>query len=159
MPPADDFLSRTITLARAIVARWEGCERRIRGTNLIVPYLCPAGYWTIGYGRLVAADHPPISILEAELFLHTDLLRHLRYVYELAPTVADSPPRAAALCSFVYNLGPGAFRASTLRRCVLQSDWIAAADQFPRWIFAGGKPLEGLKRRRAEERQLFLSAD
>ncbi len=30
------------------------------------PYLCPAGYWTIGYGFLCQADHPPMSREEAD---------------------------------------------------------------------------------------------
>ena len=25
------------------------------------PYICPAGYWTIGYGHLCDAKHPPIT--------------------------------------------------------------------------------------------------
>ena len=152
----NELLERTLELAEPLIAKWEGCHRRV-ADGRFVPYLCPAGYWTIGYGRLVSASHPPITHAQALDYLRSDTLRHLRYVYELAPVVAPSPSRAAALASFVFNLGQGAFRASTLRRRVLVGDWAGAAGEFPRWIDGGGKPLNGLLRRRIEEQALFES--
>lgn len=152
-----DELARAISFATPLVAKWEGCHRRVGNENRFVPYLCPAGYWTIGYGRLVSVAHPAITAEQAQVFLQEDLRKHLQFVRQLAPNVLPSPARTAALVSFVFNLGPGAFQASTLRRKVLRGDWEGAAAEFPRWIFAGGKPLEGLRRRRLEERALFES--
>lgn len=41
-----------------LVKRFEGFEKRVkRGTEIAaVPYVCPAGFWTIGYGHLCAQD-------------------------------------------------------------------------------------------------------
>ena len=47
--------------------------------------------------------------------------------------------------------------ARTLRRKILQEDYEGAADEFPRCVFAAGRRLAGLIRRREAERALFLS--
>ncbi len=54
-------------------------------------------------------------------------------------------------------IGVGAFKKSTLRKLVNQSDFLGAAKQFGRWVNANGKKLPGLVKRRAEEKKLFLS--
>lgn len=61
-----------------------------------------------------------------------------------------------ALVSFVYNVGVGAFRTSTLLRKLNNGDYVGAAAEFKRWKFGGGKELPGLVRRRKAEEQLFL---
>lgn len=152
---SDDFLADTLTLSKALISRFEGCAAKEPQTGLYVPYLCPAGYWTIGYGRLVPRDHPPITAGEALVFLTSDVLRHMGYVLDLSPNAANSSYRLAALTSFVFNLGPGAYKASTLRRYVDAQEWDAAAGQFSRWVNGGGKPLKGLILRREAERVLF----
>ena len=63
----------------------------------------------------------------------------------------------AALVSFAYNVGLGALAGSTLLRKLNAGDYEGAADQFPRWNKGGGRVLPGLVRRRAAERDLFLS--
>ncbi len=60
-----------------------------------------------------------------------------------------------ALSSFVYNLGPGALEKSTLLRLLNAGDYSGAAAQFDRWVYASGKKLSGLVKRRAAERALF----
>jgi lysozyme len=32
------------------------------------PYICPAGFWTIGYGHLCDEDHAPITEDEGEVY-------------------------------------------------------------------------------------------
>jgi lysozyme len=59
--------------------------------------------------------------------------------------------------SFTFNLGAGALRASTLRRRVLACDDEGAAAEFGKWVFAGGRKLAGLVRRRHAEAALFLA--
>jgi lysozyme len=61
-----------------------------------------------------------------------------------------------ALVSFVFNLGVGNFRTSTLLKKLNAGDNDGAAQEFGRWIHAGGKALPGLVRRREAERALFL---
>lgn len=145
------LIGEALGQALPVIAYYEGCAARVPGTGLFVPYLCPAGYWTIGYGRLVPRDHPPITEPEARLFLETDTLRHLRYALELSPVLAAHPQRLAAITSFVFNLGPGNYRASTLRRCVNAEDWEGARVQIVRWVRGGGRVLPGLVRRREAE--------
>ena len=62
----------------------------------------------------------------------------------------------AALTSFAYNLGSGALKASTLLRRVNGGDWEDVPNQFLRWVYAGGRPVTGLERRRAAEVMLWL---
>lgn len=62
-----------------------------------------------------------------------------------------------ALVSFVYNCGAGNFRSSTLLKKLTAGDFGGAAEEFPRWVYANGKKLRGLERRRERERELFLT--
>lgn len=62
-----------------------------------------------------------------------------------------------ALVSLIYNIGSKAFRASTLAMCLRRKDFAGAADQFLKWIHAGGTELPGLVNRRKAERALFLT--
>ncbi len=66
-------------------------------------------------------------------------------------------PTRAALASFVYNVGSGHYRGSTLLRKLRLGDIAGACRELPRWVYAGGKQLRGLVRRRAAEMELCLS--
>jgi lysozyme len=61
-----------------------------------------------------------------------------------------------SLVSFTFNLGCGSLRSSTLLGLLNSGNYLAAADQFPRWVHAGGRVLPGLVRRRAMEQGMFL---
>ncbi|WP_249974817.1 glycoside hydrolase family protein, partial [Escherichia coli] len=61
-----------------------------------------------------------------------------------------------ALYSFVYNVGAGNFRTSTLLRKINQGDIKGACDQLRRWTYAGGKQWKGLMTRREIEREICL---
>ena len=126
------------------------------------PYLCPANHWTIGYGAIwgmddkrVTEDHPDINEDQADYLLRRDVkksemavLRHIRVPLE--------DGQFNALCSFVFNLGSGALQSSTLRRKINKGNYIGASNEFKRWIWAGGRKLKGLIRRREHERLMFL---
>lgn len=62
-----------------------------------------------------------------------------------------------ALVSFTFNLGSGALQRSTLRRKVNREEHHEAPEQLMRWVWAGGRRLKGLKRRRAAEALLYQS--
>ena len=62
---------------------------------------------------------------------------------------------AAALASLVFNIGPGAWRGSSIRRLVVAGDMDGAAAQFARWNKAAGRVLPGLVKRREAERRVF----
>ena len=63
---------------------------------------------------------------------------------------------AAAVVDFVFNLGAGSFRRSTLLQKLLAHDMDGASREFRKWIYSGGEVLPGLVRRRREEEQVFL---
>ena len=141
-----------------LAKRFEGFERRVkRGTEITaIPYICPAGFWTIGYGHLCDAQHPPITEAEAEAYLAQDLNMALAATLRHCPVLATEPEgRLAAIVDFAFNLGGGRLQTSTLRRRVNQRDWPAAGTELRRWVYGGGKVLPGLVARRSAEAALI----
>ena len=123
------------------------------------PYICPAGYWTIGYGHLCDPKHPPITEAEAEVYLARDLQTTLAATLRYCPVLATEPEgRLAAIVDFTFNLGAGRLQTSTLRRRVNQRDWIAASQELRRWVYGGGKVLPGLVARRESEIKLLTDS-
>lgn len=139
-----------IELAMTLCKRFEGLHLR--------PYLCPAGVPTIGYGstryldgRAVQLTDPPITREHAHVLLRESIRRRYgRAVLDLCPA-ADTTGRVAALIDFTYNLGPGALRASTLRRRVNAGRWEDVPGELRKWVYAGGRVLRGLVIRREAE--------
>lgn len=116
------------------------------------PYICPAGYWTIGYGHLCDPKHPPITAVEAEVYLSRDLITALNATLRCCPVLTTEPEgRLAAIVDFTFNLGAGRLQASTLRRRINQGDWLGVAHELGRWVYGGGKVLPGLVARREAE--------
>ena len=125
-------------------------------------YLCPAQHWTIGYGaiwgmdnRRVTEDHPDINKDQADYLLRRDVRKSEVAVLRLIKVPLEDG-QFNSLCSFVFNLGSGSLQSSTLRRKINRGDYIGAANEFPRWIWAGGRKLKGLIKRRNDERLMFL---
>nr|WP_254215638.1 lysozyme [Burkholderia multivorans] len=139
--------------------RFEGFERKVRrGVEITaVPYICPAGFWTIGYGHLCDPKHPPITEEQAEAYLARDLNTALTATLRHCPVLATEPEeRLAAIVDFTFNLGAGRLQTSTLRRRINQRDWDGAASELRRWIYGGGRVLRGLVARRNAEAGLLV---
>lgn len=142
-----------------LAKRFEGFEKRVkRGTEIAaVPYVCPAGFWTVGYGHLCTQDHSPLTQDEAEAYLAQDLVKALSATLRYCPVLATAPEqRLAAIVDFTFNLGGGRLQTSTLRRRINQQDWSSAALELRRWVYGGGKILPGLVTRRDAEIALLL---
>ena len=121
-----------------------------------IPYICPAGFWTIGYGHFCDPKHPPITEAEAEAYLARDLQTALAATLRYCPVLATEPEsRIAAIVDFTFNLGAGRLQTSTLRRRINQRDWGAAATELRRWVYGGGKVQPGLFARREAEISLL----
>jgi len=136
-----------------LAKRFEGFHRVPRADpGRAHPYVCPAGYWTIGYGHLCDPKHPPITEAEAEGYLAADLMTALNATLRFCPVLANEPEgRLAAIIDFTFNLGAGRLQTSTLRRRVNQRDWLAAGQELRRWVHGGGRILPGLVARREAE--------
>lgn len=120
------------------------------------PYICPAGYPTIGWGhRISSLDHPNITVEEGERILMADIRAKRAHALRLSPILATSPERyLAAVIDFCFNLGEGAYEGSTFRKTINLGAWKAAAVQLRKWINARDpkthelKPLASLIKRR-----------
>lgn len=128
----------------------------------IKPYLCAAGVPTIGYGatyylngKRVTLDDKPITNDEAEMLLRYHLAKYELGVKRLTKGVNLDAWQLGACISFCFNLGLGAFKASTLRKRILSGDFDDVPNQLNRWVYAGGRKLKGLVRRRKAEGLLF----
>lgn len=122
-------------------------------------YLCPAGYLTAGYGhRSNVTKDTVMTEEEAENLLKQDLKTFEQGLCKMlnAEELNVTQNQFDALISFAFNIGLSALAGSTLWRLFTHGDIQGAANEFTKWIYAGGKPLEGLKRRRQAERELFL---
>jgi lysozyme len=147
--------------AVAINEKWEGFHKR-RSDGRAAPYLCPAKVPTIGIGttvypsgRKVAITDEPISRDTARGYLSHDLKATAASI-ERSTTVFTHDLMFSALLSFGYNCGTAAYKGSTLRYFVNRKDWTKAAREFRKWVNGGGRRLQGLVNRRADEEALFL---
>jgi lysozyme len=123
-----------------------------------------ANYCTIAYGHLIKlapcdGSEPAEflrSITEAQgaLLLVKDMRRSQISVMNYVE-VELTDGQYAALCDFVFNVGGGNFRNSTLLKVVNSNDFAGVPFQFRRWVKAGGQVLDGLKQRREREIALF----
>lgn len=143
-----------------LAKRFEGFHRVPKNDpGRAYPYVCPAGYHTIGFGHLCKPDHPPITETEAELYLAQDLMTALTATLRYCPVLAtEREVRLAAIVDFTFNLGAGRLQTSTLRRRINQQDWSGAVQELRRWVYGGGKVLPGLVTRRIVESNLLLQA-
>lgn len=142
-----------LDIAAALAKRFEGCR--------LTAYPDPAtgsAPWTIGYGA-TGSDIGPGTVwtqAQADEDLQ-DRLIILGNQIDVLVSVSLTPNQKAALVDFAYNLGVGALKSSTLLHLLDQGSYAAAADQFPLWVRAAGKVMQGLVVRRSAERTLFLS--
>lgn len=123
-------------------------------------YKCPAGVWTIGYGHTNGVKKGDIiNRMEAEAFLVEDV-RDAEVTVNDEVKVNLNQNQYDSLVSFVFNIGGKNFCTSTMLRKLNVRRYRGAAAEFDRWIYAGAdkKALNGLKRRRKMEKNLFLSS-
>ena len=145
---------KTSAAGRAAIARREG--------NKLKAYKDSVGIWTIGVGHTTAAGLPKvaaglvITAAQSDEILSRDLAKFENAVNG-AVKVPLSQNQFDALVSLAFNIGGGAFAKSTLVRKLNKGDYRGAADSFMNWNKAGGKVLDGLTKRRNEERAQFLS--
>jgi lysozyme len=147
-------------IALPLVSIFEGCEKKINGA--IYPYLdtiAKPPRWTRGYGRTngITESSPPITKEDANRELEIGLTQRAVQCITLAPPLLEKQACLAAVTSWAYNCGTGAFRCSRLRRSINAGRWRDAAREIKTPRTAGGKLIKGLARRRDAEYSIFLS--
>lgn len=116
--------------------------------------------WTVGWGHVGPDVHEGLTITRAQ----ADQLLRMRLSTEFVPGVLAVIRRSMAqheldaMVDLAYNIGVGAFQASTLVRKFNAGDITGASNEFVRWNRSGGEILLGLRRRREADRALFLGA-
>ena len=123
----------------------------------LAAYICPSGVPTIGYGHTYNVKMGDrITEEQAEKFLIDDLAVAEREVNRYGLNLTQN--QFDALVSFVFNVGVGNFRSSTLlKRLKANPNDPDIANQFKRWVYGGGKVLPGLVRRRNDEAKLYFT--
>jgi lysozyme len=142
-------------IAIDIIKKFEGCK--------LVAYQCSAKVWTIGYGSTFYENGAKVQIGDtitqhrAESLL---LITANKFAVEVRKLVKShlNDKQMAALISFAFNLGMGALSKSSLLKLVNSNPSSPQIrNEFMKWINAGGKPLNGLIRRRKAEADLYFS--
>ena len=120
-------------------------------------YRCSANVLTIGFGHTLNVKSTDVITLdEAEHFLRQDVGFAEKEVNRHNLNINQN--QFDALVSFVFNLGVGNFARSTLLRKIKSNpNDPTIRKEFERWIYTGGKVLNGLVRRRKEEADLYFT--
>ncbi len=141
---------RTSAAGLTLIRQFEGFSA--------VPYYCPAGVLTIGYGHVIREDEYSVPMVVDEqralAFLAADVAVAEAVVGQFI-AVPLTQNQFDALVSFTFNLGSAALQRSTLRRVINRQEENEIAPQWLRWVWGGGRKLPGLVRRRAAELALF----
>lgn len=134
-----------------LIKRFEGCR--------LTSYKDVGGVWTVGWGTTGPHVGPDLTITQAQAdtWLQEHVDQFSARVTNLVK-VSINQNQFDALVSFTYNVGVSAFQRSTLLRLLNDgAESSIVASEFLRWTKVDGKIIEGLKRRREAERELFLT--
>ena len=146
--PGEQYLSDIIPMnvssaGRAFIKRQEGYTQ--------FPKADAHGTQEVGYGHQILPGEDfsaGLSRLEASQLLDTDLVPREDAINN-SVLVPINQNQFDALADFVYNVGIGAFKNSTLLRLLNSGDYSGAAAQFTQWAN---------QNRRLADQQLFTSA-
>jgi lysozyme len=139
-----------------LIKKYEGFSEK--------PYMCSAGYPTIGYGNRYYVNGLEVTMHDASISKNEAVYLLSFIVDDFSEDVTNllntpvSQNQFDALVSFAYNLGMGSLKSSTLLKKVNADPNDATIPQeFVKWIKAGGKSLRGLAKRRTEEAHIFIN--
>ena len=95
---------------------------------------------------------------QAEELLRQDIATAEKIVSAECPNLHQC--QFDALVSFVFNIGGGNFRKSTLlKKIKVNPDDNSIMEEFLRWVYSKGVVLPGLQKRRLAEMKLYFSED
>lgn len=153
--------TRTISAAGiALMHKWEGLAKK-RPDGMIEAYPDPGSKdgkpWTIGWGS-TGSDIGPGTVWtreQADARFERDLVKYADEVSSAIGGASTTQAQFDALVAFHYNTG--AIRKATLTKLHKAGNYEGAAKEFAKWIYNDGKPMEGLRKRRADEVALYAS--
>ena len=142
-------ITGVLALTGVMVAEFEGEVR--------TGYVDPVGVVTACFGHTQTAElgktyteKECLNLFAMDLGDHNEqLLRAVKHPLSIS--------EHAAYLSFHYNVGAGNFRSSTLLKYLNSDERVKACNELPRWVYADGRKLAGLVKRRELERQLCLN--
>ena len=138
-----------VAIATAFIAPWEG--RELRAYRDIV------GIATICFGETRGVQIGDVATpAECQTMLAKGVAEFEVAIRPCLPATLPDKTRAAFI-SAAYNIGSGAFCASSMSRLAKVGNLIGACDALLRWDKAGGKVVRGLTNRRTAERDLCLA--
>lgn len=111
--------------------------------------------WTIGWGHTGKDVHEGLTWTQeqADEAQAHDVLAAVALLDIYSPGLSGGP--LEALTDFVFNLGIGKYRTSTLCKYVNAQDWPNARLEIVKWDHSNGKVVPGLLRRRETEAALI----
>ena len=141
-----------------LIKHFEGCP--VNGAGDPVAYLCPANVWTIGYGHThKVKQHDRWTMDHAEFILKEEIEdEYEKHIKELVK-VRLSQNQFDALVAWVFNLGYGNLKESTMLKVLNEGKYQEVPAQIKRWNKAGGQVLAGLVKRRDAEALMFEGKD
>jgi lysozyme len=156
----------------SLVKHYEGLHDGDLHTIGLQPKMCPAGYWTEGFG-IVITDSKGKMLRGAEnkalAYQFSKIKTEQQAIEALLPALAArewfinklnlpiNDFQKAALISLCYNIGSGNFLKSSLLKAIRSGATKSEIDiDFRKWNKAGGVILPGLDKRRTCESYLYL---
>ena len=122
-----------------------------------IPYICPAGKPTIGFGSTFYEDGTPVKMTDKPITKERarELVRWYCETQIKYPRKDLNDDQKSAICSLIFNIGQSAFDRSKCKKAIVAGDWAEAHRQWD-WVTANGKILPGLVIRRQKEKELFF---
>lgn len=137
-----------------IIGNAEGCRRD--------PYHCPADVLTVGIG---STEYGGEKIEPKHRYTDLEIARRWKNDIQIAEKCVMKYGNGKALpqsvfdsaVSITFNVGCGVVSKSTMFKHLRAGEYEKACNEFPKWIYAGGKKLPGLVTRREREKALCLT--
>ena len=141
-------LMKTSNLGKNLIKEAEGLR--------LEAYRCPAGVPTIGWGHTKGVKMGQrITLAMAEDLLVEDLGPIERLLNGLKINFRQE--QFDALVSWIFNLGSGNFKSSTMyKRILADANDEEITDSLIKWTYSGKQQLPGLMKRRVAEANLFI---
>lgn len=141
-------IALVLTVATGLGTHFEG--------QRLTSYPDLGGVWTLCAGHTAGVKPGDTATVEqCHAYLQQDMAEAYAAVNRCITTNLTIS-QAAAFTDAAFNIGPKVVCGSTLQRLANAGDIRGACNQLTRWVYANGRRVAGLVRRRNAERTLCL---